>query len=269
VPFDLTIWIVAGLCLAGVIKGATGIGYTTSALPFLVMAVGVKPAMALVLVPAIASNAAVMATAGSIWPTARRFWLFYAGIVPGIPIGTGLLTSIDTAYAAKLLGLMILAYVGLALLKPELSIPKQLERPLGLPAGFCNGVITGLTGSQILPLMPYFMSMRLNSDDQVQAVNLAVSLTSVVLGIALVQTGIMTQELLAASAIGALPAVVGVNLGARIRDQFSLATFRRLSLATLGFLALPLLGGIGPVRETGSWPAKATVATQSMMEAPY
>ena len=37
-----------GLFLAGIVKGATGLGYSSCALPFLVSAIGLKPAMALV-----------------------------------------------------------------------------------------------------------------------------------------------------------------------------------------------------------------------------
>ena len=44
--------VVFGLTIAGVIKGATGLGYASCALPFLVMVLGLKPAMGLVMLPA-------------------------------------------------------------------------------------------------------------------------------------------------------------------------------------------------------------------------
>src|SRR6185436_20590924 len=55
-PFALA---ALGLFLAGVIKGTTGLGYSSCALPFLVSAIGLKPAMALVLIPAMATNVSV------------------------------------------------------------------------------------------------------------------------------------------------------------------------------------------------------------------
>jgi uncharacterized membrane protein YfcA len=231
----------AGLLLAGIIKGATGIGYSTCALPFLAVSVGLRNAIALVVVPAIVSNVATMWSIGKFEATARRFWPFYLAIVPGIAIGSAVLGVIDIEAARQLLGLLTLTFVGLAWLKPALALPGHWERPLALPAGFINGILTGLTGSQIMPLMPYFMSLRLDRDDQTQAINVAVTLASGVLAIALMHTGVMTPNLMISSCFGAIPAFVGVALGNRMGQLLSAPAFRQLSLATLAILALPLL----------------------------
>ena len=61
-----------GLFLAGVVKGATGLGYSSCALPFLVSALGLKPAMALVLIPAMATNVTVACSAGHFTEISRR-----------------------------------------------------------------------------------------------------------------------------------------------------------------------------------------------------
>ena len=73
----LDFWSVAiaigGLFLAGVLKGATGLGYASCALPFLVVAIGLKPAMALVVIPAIATNIGVAVTTAHLLQTVRTF----------------------------------------------------------------------------------------------------------------------------------------------------------------------------------------------------
>ena len=53
-----------GLFLAGVVKGTTGLGYSSPcALPFLVSAIGLKAAIVVVgVIPAILSNVMVMST---------------------------------------------------------------------------------------------------------------------------------------------------------------------------------------------------------------
>ena len=81
--------VAAGLFIAGCIKGTTGIGYTTCAMPFLVAGVGLGSAMAIVVVPAIVSNAVVIAGGSQLLPVIVRFKLFYAGIVPGIALEIG------------------------------------------------------------------------------------------------------------------------------------------------------------------------------------
>ncbi|HEX4892571.1 MAG TPA: sulfite exporter TauE/SafE family protein [Hyphomicrobiaceae bacterium] len=232
----------AGLFTAGLIKGVTGIGFSTCALPFLVLAVGLKPAMAIVTIPALVSNFAVIAGGAGLARVISRFWPFYVAIVPGILAGTSVIAFVDLRLAVQLLAVLTLAYVWLALVRPDLTLPPAMARVLAAPAGLLNGFLTGLTGSQIVPLMPYMMALKLAPEEQVQAVNLAVSLASAFLAAALAGAGIMTAELAIASAAGVLPAVAGVAIGGRLRGQLSMAAFRHVALATLAVLALSLYG---------------------------
>ncbi len=82
---------------------------------------------------------------------------------------------------------MVLAYAVFALARP--SSAEALAALLQGPAGFANGVVTGLTGSQVMPLLPYMMSLELQPDRFVQAVNLSVLLSSLVLAAALAVLG--------------------------------------------------------------------------------
>ena len=52
---NLIVITVSGLFFAGIIKGATGIGYSSCALPFLVASLGLKEAIVLVVAPAMIS----------------------------------------------------------------------------------------------------------------------------------------------------------------------------------------------------------------------
>lgn len=247
-----------GLCLAGVLKGATGIGYATCALPFLAATVGLDRAMALVIAPAIASNLALLLVSGGPGRALRRFWRFYVAIVPGIAAGATLLTGIDPGLAVYVLGLLTLAYVVLSALRPDISIGATLERRLAAPAGFANGVLTGMTGSQVLPLMPYMMALRLPANDQVQAVNLAVMIASTVLGAAILVAGLVTPALLLLSAAGILPAIVGVAAGTRVRGMLAASQFRALSLTVLAALGIGLI--VQAARLHGSCPRDTSLA---------
>ncbi|MEM1315153.1 MAG: sulfite exporter TauE/SafE family protein, partial [Pseudomonadota bacterium] len=59
-PFEL-LWIGFALLFAGFVKGATGLGYSTTSLPLLALVIGLKPALPLVLAPSLASNLVVLA----------------------------------------------------------------------------------------------------------------------------------------------------------------------------------------------------------------
>jgi uncharacterized membrane protein YfcA len=230
-----------GLLVAGVIKGATGLGYTSCALPFLVFAIGLKPAMALVIAPALATNFSLLFAAGHVGETVARFKWLYLTMLPGIAFGVWLLSWVQAEFAVHLLGLVIIGYVVLALAKPSLSIPTRLQGPLQFPAGFLNGVVTGLTGAQVMPLFPYVMALQLDADRTVQAINVAVLVASTILAVGLVSTGLMTPWLLVASVAAVVPALAGVEIGNRARQRIPVQRFRMLVLLTLALVGTLLL----------------------------
>lgn len=158
-----------GLLLAGIVKGATGLGYSSCALPFLVAAFGLRTAIVLIVIPAMASNLAVMWSTGHIRETVARFTYFYASTIPGVGAGIYALTYVQQRSAEMFLGFLIVAYSFYSAFRPPLFLAERLQRPLQIPAGFFNGFFTGLTGSQVLPLLPYMLSLRLDPDRFVQA----------------------------------------------------------------------------------------------------
>jgi uncharacterized protein len=222
-----------GFFLAGIIKGTTGLGYSSCALPFLVAAVGLKTAIVVLVIPAMLSNVVVMFNTGHFLETVRRFWPLYAATLPGIVVGVAMLVWIDQRLATRTLGVLTIIYALLALLRPNLALAGHLERPLQIPVGVLNGFFTGLTGSQMLPLLPYMLALRLDPDRLVQANNIAVTLASAFLASALLASGLMTWPILGVSAAAVIPALVGVQLGSRARRHIPVAIFRTLVLVLL------------------------------------
>ena len=239
--WQIVAWAAAGLLLAGVIKGATGLGYATCALPFLVACLGLETAMAVVLLPALSTNVAVALTTGHLAETVRRFRTLYVAMVPGIALGLALLVWISASVAVKALGALIVAYVAWTQLRPQTQLSRAAARHLQLPVGFLNGVLTGLTGSQVMPLFPYMMSLDLDAARLVQAINFAVLVCSLILAAGLAAAGIMTGRLLGMSALAVLPALAGVEVGARLRGFIPADGFRRLVLMVLLLIGASML----------------------------
>ncbi len=230
-----------GLFFAGMLKGATGLGYSSCALPFLAAAVGLKTAIVLVILPAMVSNIAVVVTTGFFRETVLRFWPLFLATLPGIWLGVQGLLWLDQRLTEICLGILIIAYSVLSLARPNLALPAYLERPLQVPAGLLNGMLTGLTGSQVLPLVPYVMALRLDPDRTVQAINLSVTLASLFMGLALINAGLMSVPTATLSLIAIAPALAGIMLGTRARRMIPAQNFRVVVLATLAVLGALLI----------------------------
>jgi uncharacterized protein len=233
-----------GLMLAGLLKGFTGLGFSTCAMPFLVLAVGVKTAVALVLIPAIASNVMLLWRVGYVPETVGRFWPMYVALIPGVANGISLLAWVDGATAARGLGLITMIYAGFSLWRPNIALSPNLERPMQLPVGLLNGLLTGLTGSQIMPLLPYMMGLRLDPDRFVQAVNIAVTFTAGLMLVGLSVAGLLPKQLALISVLGVVPAMIGTLIGNHGRAKIPAARFRIVVLYTLLFLGAMLVGSL-------------------------
>ncbi len=237
---SLVVVAVSGLFFAGVLKGATGIGYSSCALPFLAASLGVKEAIVLVVAPAMASNIAVLFTAGRLGQSLKRFWRFYLATLPGIFCGVLLLASADKRLPAQMLGVIICAYAVIALVRPSMALPPALAGRLQAPAGFLNGLLTGFTGSQVMPLMPYMLALRLEPALLVQAVNVAVVTASAFLGLGLWIAGELSAPGLSLSILAVAPALFGVRLGVWARGHISPAHFKPIVLTALLMIGMSL-----------------------------
>lgn len=231
----------AGLTLAGVVKGATGLGYASCALPFLVYALGLKPAIALVLMPAMATNVAVALGNGHLASTCRTFAPLYVAMLPGIAIGVWLLGVVDAKFAVMLLGLSIIGYVAITLGRPQYLLSQPIARALQIPVGLANGVLTGLTGSQVMPMVPYLLANAMEPQRTVQAINLGVLLASAVLLAGLVASGTAPTALVALSVVAVLPALAGVEIGRRMQRHIAPDALRTLILVVLAIAGAGLM----------------------------
>jgi uncharacterized membrane protein YfcA len=241
-PMDVNLVVVAvsGLFFAGIIKGATGIGYSSCALPFLVASLGLKEAIVLVVAPAMASNVAVLFTTGSLGRSLQKFWPLYVSTLPGILCGIYLLMWADKHIPTQVLGVIICAYAIQALLRPNFSISPKIARAAQVPVGFSNGLLTGFTGSQVMPLMPYMLALNLEPTVFVQAVNIAVVIASVFLGFGLWLAGLMSAPELSLSILAIAPALLGVHLGNWARRHIPASQFKSIVLAVLLLIGFSL-----------------------------
>lgn len=227
--------------IAALVKGVTGLGFSTTALPFLVLALGLKATLPLLLIPSIVSNVIVMRSAGRFRSTLGRYWLLYISAVPGLLIGLTLLSTVHPARSTAVLGAVLVLYSGLSLFRPDLRVPQRLIGPLSIPVGLANGVVNGLTGSQVMPVLPFLMSLHLPPDRFVQAANIFFTVSSLIMASGLITLGLMTPTVAAISVVGLLPVFLGVRVGTMVRRTLSPRGFRNGVLLVLAVLGVSLV----------------------------
>jgi uncharacterized protein len=234
----------AGLLFAGIVKGATGIGYATCALPVLASVVGLKSAMALILAPTIATNISMALFSGQVRSVLAEFLPLYVAMIPGVVVGVTLLAAVDPKVAVCVLGLLLIVYALLFFIKPSFRLSPDVARRLLIPVGFVNGFLTGLTGSQVIPLVPYMLSVSVDPKVSIRAINLGVLVLTALLSGVLFASNLVDAVLLQWSVLAIVPAVGGVCIGTYIQARLSAPMVRGLVVVVLGLMGLKLTLGI-------------------------
>ena len=151
------------------------------------------------------------------------------------------LSWIDGAYAAAVLGMMLLIWCAFSFAAPQLRLPDRLERPLAPLSGFLTGIVNGVTGSQVMPAVPFLMSLKLERNLFIQAVNCSFTLSSLVMAAGLGLLDLFAREDLLISALGTCVVFAGLRVGARVRENLSEALFRNVVLLMLSVMAASLI----------------------------
>jgi uncharacterized membrane protein YfcA len=235
------VFILLAYVVAASIKGLTGIGFSTSCLPIMALRLDLKVAIPLVIVPSIVSNVAVMVQAGHFRKAFKRFWPMYVASVPGILVGLSILAVIKIDAAKAILGIVLIVYALWALSNKSSSLSGEWERKLKIPAGLCTGFVNGLTGSQVMPSLPYLLSLNLKKSDFVQAINISFTLSSLVMLVGMNRLGYLPPSTFMLAVAGLVPVLTTVYFAGRLQNRLTGESHRKLVLGFLLIMGLILL----------------------------
>ena len=231
----------AAYFIAALVKGVTGLGYSSTCLPILTLAFGLKEALPMVLIPSVASNLVVMVNTRGFRASARRFWPMVVSAAMSVFAGLWALTRMKSEDAAALLGIVLMIYVAFALANARFRLKEPHTRKFEPAIGAVTGFVNGLTGSQVMPVIPYLLSLDLERERFLQASNQSFTLSSVAMFIGLGAAGLMTVPVAAVSACGLVLVAIGVRIGQRISRHLAPQAFRTAVLIVLAALGLGLI----------------------------
>nr|WP_319583093.1 sulfite exporter TauE/SafE family protein [uncultured Pseudodesulfovibrio sp.] len=224
---------------AAFLKGTAGLGFATTCLGIMAAYLDMRVAIPLVIIPSLLSNALVMIDAGGFLSILRRFKFMFLAALPGLALGLWLLGGSSSTMPRLVLGAAMILYSGGGLWGGTLRLT---QRPLlDCAVGVVTGTVNGLTGSQIMPILPYLMALPISKDELVQAINTSFTLSSIIMLVGLNRLGLVSTELVAVSFAGLVPVFLGIHIGGRIRRKLPEAAFRKIVFALIGLLGVGLV----------------------------
>ena len=229
----ITIFLVAGL-----VKGVIGLGLPTVSLALLTVAIDLPTAMALLLIPSFVTNIWQAFSGGNGKVILARIWPFLLMATITIWLGATALTRVNLSLLSILLGVLLIAYSATNLGGIQIMLKPRHETWVGLLAGLVNGVLTGMTGSFVVPGVMFLQATKLSRDMLIQAMGMLFTLSTVSLALTLERNNLLTIEQGTTSLIALLPAIAGMILGQRLRKKLPEQTFKKVFFISLLILGL-------------------------------
>ena len=248
-PDPLILAVIVGTFLvAGTVKGVIGLGLPTVSLGLLTVATDLPTAMALLLVPSFVTNLWQATVGGNGREVLLRIWPFLVMATVSVWLGAIALTRADLRLLSALLGGLLVTYAAVNLAGFRLAITARQEVWAGPLVGTANGILTGMTGSFVVPGVMFLQAIGLSRDMLIQAMGMLFTASTLALAVALQGNQLLTAQLGTLSAAALLPAAAGMVFGQRFRQRLSEHLFRRVLFVALLILGAYIIGNaaIGP-----------------------
>ena len=225
----------------GLVKGITGMGMPLVAVPVLAAFVGVPHAVAVMVVPILVTNIIQMWTYWSFRQGASFLPLFLGAGAVGIVLGTWLLVELPERALSLGVAAMVVLYILLRVLRPDVRLGGGAAQWLATPAGVAAGALQGATGIAGPVAATFMHAMRIEREPYVFAASAMFLLFALVQLPSLVVAGIMTWRIMLEGALAVVPALIMMSVGGWLARFLKPQTFDRIILGLLAVIALQLL----------------------------
>lgn len=231
--------------VAGLVKGVTGLGLPTVAMGLLATRLPPLNAIAIMIVPAIATNIWQTFAGPYLKDLARRLWPLLLFTVLGVISGSGLLIGPYAPYGTVALGFLLAIYSLISLTKVRFHLARRNEGWVGAISGVLSGLAAAMTGVQIIPSVVYLQALEMKQDEFVQALGLFFTTATIAQLFNLTNAGLMSVALAVPGLIALAASFAGMHIGQILRARMPPETFRRwflIAILVLGaYLAIDKL----------------------------
>jgi uncharacterized protein len=203
--------------------------------------VDVKTAVAVLVIPNLVMDALQLRRQGPIGDAPRRLAPLLVFTILGTIIGTKLLVALPARTVTLILGIFVLGFVALDLMRLAPRVPPGWERRLAPPVGLVSGIMGGITNAPGTALALYFVALGMDKREFVRSIAFTFLVVKSVQLATLGWYGLFGWHLVLSTLGLTVAALVGFGLGVRLQDRLDQRAFNRAVLVFLAALGLWLV----------------------------
>ena len=145
--------------IAGIAKGAIGMGLPPIAIGIMSFAVPLESAIAMMVVPSMVTNVWQAIYGGDFLRLLVRFRTMAVTSVAALIFVAMVFGQLGSPKAVAWVGVILVIYAGLALTAWRPAVSRATERWANPLIGVASGAVAGITGVAAVPFLPYMQSL--------------------------------------------------------------------------------------------------------------
>lgn len=216
--------------VGGAVKGTLGLGMPITVVSLMSLVSDARTAVLLVLFPILITNLWQCHNSGKFYAVCRQYWRLGLCMTITLLTTSFLAVELSVSIVSLSVGVAVILFACINLCSTALTIPDRLDTCAQCVAGCVTGVLGGISGLVVVPLVLYFSARKLDKDTFVESICPFFLLGGCLLITSYTSNGLFTPELALLSLLLVIPAVLGVIIGTRLRKTIPNEQFRRFVL---------------------------------------
>jgi uncharacterized protein len=225
--------IVAAMAIGSLVKGVTGSGLPTIAIPVMASFLGVERAVVIMALPTVVTNSWLLWEHRHQASGARDLPVMLCCGAVGVGVGIWALVQLDPRVLALTLAGLIAAYAVVSLARPSFWVPPSVSRLLSPPMGFGGGILQGATGMAGPIVATYVHGFRLPPSSYVFSITAQFQMFALIQVVAFLTLGMYTPARLVESLLALIPVVLVLPIGIRLARRLDRRRFDLVVLCIL------------------------------------
>ena len=228
------IFLIFGICLlSGALQASVGFGFGLLAVALLSLFFDIKEAAILLVLSGLSLNLYVFYRLREHFRVERMVPFLVAAMI-GVPLGVFFLVKADAVLLKQVLGGLLLLS-GIQRLIPHLARHRWHPVAAGVPCGLFSGALAGAFGTGGPPAVAYVASQNFEKFRWVATMQAAFGISALIRLFTLGVGGILTWNVIALSACGAMGAILGARCGLYVLQRIP-STILKWSVTVVLFI---------------------------------
>lgn len=227
--------------VAGVVKGVIGIGLPTTAITIMTFFVSPLMALGLNLIPMTVANIWQLSKADNPRELVKNYKYFATSLVVCILITSFYANQIGDDVVRLIFAVAVLLFVCLQVFGFNFKMKPSQDVFWQSGLGTLAGLIGGIASIWAVPITMYLLMKNVTPKQFVDVSGFLITIGCIPVSLGYIATGVFIPSMFVYGALGSVVAIIGFQIGEKIRNKLNAKTFKNVLLVFFSFSAFNMI----------------------------